>query len=100
MFREVADDGRPFTDVPPVHDAVDDVGISGGKLLGDGWRVATKQEDGAVDRVRQRAAKNQIAPVDCLSRVCEMSGAKWRAPLCVVRTSLVEQQVVHRSLVQ
>src|SRR5205085_12557331 len=53
------------------------------------------QEKRRIDRIRQRAAENELATVDRLLRVLEVGSAKGRALGRVVRHDVIEEEIVH-----
>jgi hypothetical protein len=65
--------------VPARHDTVHDVRIAFSETLGDFPRVGFEKNDGAVDRVGQRAAENQLPARVRRPGVFQMKVAEARA---------------------
>ena len=54
-----------------------------------------RSEDGALNRVRERSAEDELAPSNGLASVGEVRGAQWESSFGVAVDDVVEEEVMH-----
>src|SRR5437773_2578542 len=91
VFSILPDDGRPFPYAPLGHDSTAHVGIAAREIRDHLRRRRSEEQEGRVDRIREGAAENELAPIDRLLRVLQMRAPVWRAFHGVIGNDVVEK---------
>src|SRR5688572_30289071 len=90
-FRITSDDGRPLPYPPARHQTVDDVRVDLRERFGSGGRVAAEQQHAAIERVGERTAQDQFAPLHCGTSMSDVGGAVRTAALHDIGHVIVEK---------
>ncbi len=87
--------GLPRPDAPARHEPIAHIWVARGEGLGNGRRVPAEQQDGAIDRILECAAKDELSARVGRPRQREMLVPERGATFDVVRDDVVKEQVVH-----